>query len=111
MQLENGIANPDLVARHRPHDDADGRIDGDLVALESEAVDRGRWQPLLEPVMRAGKRIAPAEPLAALRQHAAAELDRLPEALRSLEPATEPYPVEISAGLRELAAQLDRSPH
>jgi nicotinate phosphoribosyltransferase len=91
--------------------DADGRLAGDLVALESEAVDRGRWQPLLEPVMRAGRRIAPAEPLAALRQHAAAELDRLPEALRSLEPATVPYPVEISAGLRDLAAQLDRSPH
>lgn len=88
---------------------ADGRLAGDLVALRGEAV-RGRGEPLLQPVMRGGRRLAPAEPLAALRAHAAAELARLPEALRAIAPAA-PYPVEISAGLRALAAELDRMPH
>src|SRR5690606_22007929 len=89
--------------------DGDGRLAGDLVALRNEA-GSGRGEPLLQPVMRDGRRIAPAEPLAALREHAAAELARLPESLRAIAPAA-PYPVEISAGLRALAAEVDRMPH
>jgi nicotinate phosphoribosyltransferase len=63
--------------------------------------------PLLEPVMRAGKRTGPLPQLTAIRERAAAELERLPAPLRSLQPA-EPYPVEIAAALQELAREVDR---
>ncbi len=92
---------------------ADGRLARDRVALLAEAGAGAGGEALLQPVMRAGRRLAPAEPLAALRSHAAAELARLPEPLRALEPvaADAAYAVEISAGLRELAARLDQLAH
>lgn len=90
--------------------DADGGLLRDHITLADEA---HAGAPLLQAVMRKGRRLAAPEALPALRQHAAAELGRLPAALRGLEsvPAEAVYPVEISAGLRRLAAQLDRVPH
>jgi nicotinate phosphoribosyltransferase len=90
----------------------DGRIERDLVALADEAAPAGA-QPLLQPVMRAGRRIAPPEPLDALREHAAAQLASLPGPLRGLDgvAAEQAYPVEISQALQQLAASLDRQPH
>lgn len=90
----------------------DGRCARDRVALLGESAP-DHAAPLLQPVMRAGTRVEGPAALADLRHHAAAELARLPEPLRRLEPApaAEAYPVEISAGLHELAAQLDRQPH
>jgi nicotinate phosphoribosyltransferase len=82
----------------------DGRMARDVVALEG---DRREGEALLEPVLCGGHRLGPRPPLAALRAHAARELDRLPEDLRRLEPAR-PYPVEISPALRALAAEVDR---
>jgi nicotinate phosphoribosyltransferase len=61
---------------------------------------------LLAPVMRAGRLLAPLPTLAASRQHAAAELARLPDRFRQLEPTTPYYP-DIGPALRELAARLD----
>ncbi len=63
-------------------------------------------QPLLSPVMRAGRRLAPSPPLGAVRDHAAAQLARLPAPLRGLEEAP-PYPVEVAARLLELARRVD----
>ena len=87
----------------RWYDDA-GRLARDLVSLES---DRQHGAPLLRPAMRGGKRLAGLPDLAASRDHARAELARLPPALARLEPFS--YPVEIGAPLRALAAELDRA--
>ncbi len=81
----------------------DGRLAGDVLTLAAE---RLPGTPLLEPVMRAGRRVAPAPTIAALRAHCGAEVARLPEPLRSLTDA-DPYPVEIASTLRNLAAEID----
>ncbi|WDT73926.1 MAG: nicotinate phosphoribosyltransferase [Candidatus Manganitrophus sp.] len=81
----------------------DGRIAEDLLTLES---DPQEGEALLQPVMRAGRRLAPSPSLAGSRRRAAAELARLPEPLRRLEEAP-PYRVKISEGLQRLAAEVD----
>jgi nicotinate phosphoribosyltransferase len=85
--------------------DAAGRIAGDVVALLDEAAD---GEPLLQPAMRGGRRVAGFPGLAEARAHAAIALTQLPEALRRLEPAT--VPVQISRGIRDLVARMDREP-
>jgi nicotinate phosphoribosyltransferase len=72
---------------------------GDTLSLES---DSQPGEPLIAPVMRAGKRIAPAPTLAQIRERAAHELARLPEPLRRLESGAE-YSVTISEKLKTLA--------
>jgi nicotinate phosphoribosyltransferase len=84
---------------------ADGTLAGDVVTVED---DPQAGTALLAPVMRGGERIAPAPGLDAIRAHAAAELARLPTALRSLDEAPA-YPVEIAPALRRLAAEVDRT--
>ncbi|MFZ5539513.1 MAG: nicotinate phosphoribosyltransferase [Pseudomonadota bacterium] len=81
----------------------DGTYAGDTVALADEPVD---GVPLLVPVMRAGRRVSPPEPLDAIRARLRGELDALPAALTQLAIAP-PYPVEISPAIRTLAARLD----
>ena len=83
---------------------ADGRLAGDTVALLGEAA---AGEALLRPALRAGRRVAGFPTLDAARAHAAASLARLPEPLRRLEPCG--VPVEISRGIRNLAARLDRT--
>jgi nicotinate phosphoribosyltransferase len=84
--------------------DPDGRMVGDILTLED---DLQQGQPLLQLVMRAGRRLNPSPPLSEVRRCAAAELGRLPQHLRQLQ--VEPsYPVSISAALRELAEAVDR---
>jgi len=82
-----------------------GALDHDLVALESEDLPGTR---LLQPVMRGGKRVAPAPGIQSLRENASRNLAALPLRLRELEQSAEPYRVDISPALRELAAQVDR---
>lgn len=84
--------------------DAQGHFAGDRVGLADEA---GDGEALLQPVMRAGRRLPSAGTLAQARSRCAAQLARLPEALRALEPAASPYPVEISDTLRALAREVD----
>ena len=85
--------------------DAQGRLARDRVGLADDA---GDGEPLLQPVMRAGRRLPSSGTLAQARSHCAAQLARLPEALRALEPAaSSPYPVEISDTLRALAREVD----
>ena len=84
--------------------DAQGRFAGDRVGLADDA---GDGEPLLQPVMRAGRRLPSTGTLAQARSRCAVQLARLPEALRALEPAASPYPVEISDTLRALAREVD----
>ncbi len=87
---------------------ADGRMAGDLLALEAPAPPSSTsGEPLIEPVMQGGRRLRPAPSLDDIRRHAQRELERLPEPLRRLEPGMT-YPVEVAAELRELAAAVDR---
>jgi nicotinate phosphoribosyltransferase len=82
----------------------DGRMCGDVMSVES---DGQAGEPLLQPVMRGGQRLAPGPSLADNRARAAQDLARLPERLRRLEPGTA-YPVEVTGALVELAAAVDR---
>src|SRR5881296_596295 len=85
------------------HYDAGGRLASDVVTLADDPQD---GTALVQPVMRAGRRLAPPAPISALRERAAAELARLPEPLRQLRegPAV---PVRVSSALRDLAKSLD----
>jgi nicotinate phosphoribosyltransferase len=57
--------------------------------------------------MKDGRRLEPSPSLDAIREHVTRELARLPEPLRRLEDGTA-YPVEVSAELVSLAAEVDR---
>jgi nicotinate phosphoribosyltransferase len=83
---------------------ADGSIAGDDVGLADEPP---TGEPLLEPCMRDGRRVAPAPTLEQVRERCAAQLRALPPQLCALEPAAQPYPVAISAALRALAREVD----
>ena len=85
------------------HEGSDGRMAYDVLTL---AGDPQEGRALLEPVMRDGKRLAPAPALADLRAHVAAELARLPEHLRRLQDGP-PYQVRVSQALRDLAKAVD----
>lgn len=87
--------------------DAQGVMCGDVLSLEGDKQD---GEALVVPVMRAGKRLAPAPTLAQIRERAARDLARLPEPLRRLEPGVA-YPVEISAKLKAMAAEIDAKAH
>jgi len=84
--------------------DSASRMSGDLLALETE---HGIGEPLLKPVMRAGKRLPGLGTLTDARQYCQAQLGRLPDPLRSLESAPL-YPVTVSDLLRALADEVDR---
>ena len=81
----------------------DGRILADTIGLEDEALP-GR--PLLQPVMRRGRCLAPSS-LQRSRELAAREIDSLPARCRDLRC---PQPIEpaISPGLRAAAERVDR---
>ena len=83
---------------------ADGRMAGDLLTLEG---DTHPGEPLLKPVMRGGRRLPGLETLEQARTRARTELSRLPEALRSLEPAPA-YPITVSDAVKALAEEVDR---
>jgi nicotinate phosphoribosyltransferase len=83
--------------------DADGRMRGDILSLET---DKQPGEPLIVPVMRAGKRVAPTPALAQIRERAARDLARLPKPLRKLETGAT-YPVTVADALTALAAQAD----
>jgi nicotinate phosphoribosyltransferase len=83
----------------------DGRISEDILSLEG---DTHAGETLIVPVMRKGKRVAPAPTLIQIRERAARELARLPDTLRRLDKAEE-YPVRVSDKLKALAAQVDKA--
>jgi nicotinate phosphoribosyltransferase len=81
----------------------DGEMIGDTITVASDAAP---GVPLLEPVLRAGRRVGPIPALDSLRARARQQLALLPAALRSLQPA-QPYPVSIAAAMQALAAEVD----
>ncbi|MBZ0169084.1 nicotinate phosphoribosyltransferase [Candidatus Methylomirabilis lanthanidiphila] len=83
--------------------DADGRMRSDILTVED---DPQEGEPLIQPVMRAGKRLQASVPLAAIREHARNQLTRLPHALQALEKGPD-YPVHVSTALRDLAKAVD----
>lgn len=84
---------------------ADGRLAGDVVALESED-----WPgaALLACVMRGGERTAPVERIADITARSRRSLASLPRATRRLVGAA-PVPVTISPAVQALAAAVDRA--
>lgn len=84
---------------------SDGVIRSDmLVAADETAAGR----PLLETVMHGGRRLEASPALDAIREHASRELASLPEPLRDLQ-AQARFEVNVSASLKELAAEIDRA--
>ncbi|MBX3515661.1 MAG: nicotinate phosphoribosyltransferase [Rhodospirillales bacterium] len=82
----------------------DGTLVSDILTAEGDAQ---TGEPLLAPVVRAGCRVAPLPTLDAIRAHAAAQLDRLPAALRRLG-GSGTCPVQVAPALRALAEAADR---
>jgi nicotinate phosphoribosyltransferase len=77
--------------------------DHDVIACDDEDLVGGR--PLLEPVMREGRRLTTTLALADLRDRCRRAVAALPERQRRLEPVA-PYPVRLSDGLQALLAAL-----
>ncbi|MGM0451232.1 MAG: nicotinate phosphoribosyltransferase, partial [Pseudomonadota bacterium] len=83
-----------------------GRMIGDTITAADEPGPPDAV-PLLRPAIRAGEACEGAlPPLQTVREHAARELAALPDSLRSLSPAGEPYPVAISDRLEAEKQQL-----
>jgi len=82
---------------------ADGQWQGDVVTLADEA---GEGSPLLQPVMRAGRLIAPLPSLDASRALLRRELASLPGALLALDPVVAPRPA-IAPSIVRLAEAID----
>lgn len=84
--------------------EARGRAVGDVIGRAGEALD-GR--PLLQLVMRAGQRTREGYgDLESARRRAADELARLPSHVTTLGPANPPYPVSVSAALRQFHTEV-----
>ncbi|WP_084174999.1 nicotinate phosphoribosyltransferase [Afifella pfennigii] len=82
----------------------DGRAVEDVIALARES-HPGR--PLLQPVMRKGRRVgAGHDDLQNARARAAKELARLPASLRGVDKAEDPYRVTASEELRRAQADI-----
>lgn len=84
---------------------ARGKFVSDRIALENEPTNGG--EPLLVQVMRDGRRTAPKEPLAALRERGIAGLTRLPSKYLQLNRFAE-YPVRYSQRLKQMLEQVRR---
>lgn len=81
-----------------------GELRGDWLALATES---GCGEPLLQQVMRDGRRIAPSPALAQVRQFCRGRVAELPEAVRELHAQGAAFPVGVSQEVRALAARLD----
>ena len=76
---------------------------GDILSIENDDLS---GEPLIQAVMRDGRRVAPSPTLAEIRARAAADLARLPEPLRRLE-SDGAYPVRMADALTQLATDVD----
>lgn len=96
-RVKLSAGKPILPGRKQIFRCAEGDTDmADIIGRSDELLP-GR--PLLQPVMRGGRRLHEAAGLDLLRAHAAAEVARLPARLRALAPADPPWPVTVSAAL------------
>jgi nicotinate phosphoribosyltransferase len=90
------LAGEKQIWRRASHD---GDYLEDIIALRSEMVNEA--EPLLQPVMRAGRRLGPSAKLADLRQSFQANFRQLPSEYK---PLTQPprYPARASRRLEEM---------
>lgn len=84
------------------------RMDYDALALSEEPAPDDGAVPLMQLVMRAGERLGSPEPLDAIRTRCQRALCALPESLKALERAEEPYEVRLSPQLEELRDRIYR---
>jgi nicotinate phosphoribosyltransferase len=82
---------------------ADGRMSADVLSVEG---DEHNGEPLIEPVMKGGRRLAPSPSLAAVRERATHDLARLPDPLRRLDSGAS-YSVQIGDRLLRLVDEVD----
>jgi nicotinate phosphoribosyltransferase len=80
-----------------------GRLDHDVVTTLN---DRQEGEPLLSPVMKEGRGLAPSPSLNDMRKQVTAALSRLPDWMRGLDRSS-PYDVRISQALHDLADSVD----
>ncbi len=85
---------------------AAGKVKADRLGLVTESPLLGE-QPLLQVVMKEGKRVQPPESLAVIRQRTTASVASLPEQTRRLDNPVA-VEVEISAALQELTEETNR---
>ncbi|HTZ75815.1 MAG TPA: nicotinate phosphoribosyltransferase [Candidatus Aquilonibacter sp.] len=85
------------------HSNSSGEFRFDRVALENEPAQAA--EPLLIPVMRQGKRVAPADSIEAARERCRASLARLPKACRQISESAV-YPVRYSKSLKQMLANV-----
>jgi nicotinate phosphoribosyltransferase len=82
-----------------------GRMETDAITVWG---DLQPGEPLLEPILREGKRVRPAEALSKIRERSTYQRERLPGHLRALD--TQPvYPIRIAPALEELAKSADEA--
>ena len=84
----------------------DGVYTGDVIARLEEGPPHERSFPLLEPVMADGRRTAASPSLVDLRSEFVRSVRHLPERYMRLR-GPDTYPVEISAGLNSLQAEVE----
>jgi len=104
-RLKLSASKPILPGRKQVFRVAENHRDfRDVIARADETL-AGR--PLLQPVMRNGKRLpAACVDLEAVRHHAKQQIARLPDRVRALPPAEPPYEVEISNALSLLHERI-----
>ncbi|MGC8494943.1 MAG: nicotinate phosphoribosyltransferase [Syntrophobacteraceae bacterium] len=82
----------------------EGKMIGDTIGMRAEILP---GKPLLECVMRGGKRVAAPEPLARIRERFLAEFLTLPDSHKSIKNA-ENYPVRLSPMLEKAQSKTVR---
>ncbi|MFO7986187.1 MAG: nicotinate phosphoribosyltransferase [Desulfatiglandaceae bacterium] len=80
--------------------------DRDVRDVIARADEDSAGRPLLVPAMHNGKRITGTMDLDAARQHAHEQIARLPDSIRAVTPAWQPYPVAVSRALSDYQKAL-----
>ena len=81
-----------------------GRATSDVLGLAEETPPAGGL-PLLQPVMKDGRRTDPSMPLADIRKRCRERLTELPDEVRRLQDPA-PYPVRVSERLQRVTDEL-----
>jgi nicotinate phosphoribosyltransferase len=81
--------------------DTFGVYEEDIIALETETM---RGTPLLQPLMRNGRRVTERPSARAVREYSLAEVAKLPSGARELHAM--PYTASVSQGVAELVEEL-----
>lgn len=82
--------------------DAHGKLAGDTLALEDETLE---GEPLIQPVMRNGRRLQGEVACSDIRGHCLRQLSTLPLKMMGLEAAD--YSVDVSEGMKQLVMRME----